>query len=75
MSGVQFRGALETLEEEDLTITFLRHALTVIHGFVRETQVYDTVQLLAKAPAASGYLRHANGGPGQHLRRDSQFRP
>jgi hypothetical protein len=43
------RGALETLEEEDLTITFLRHALTVIHGFVRETQVYDTVQLLAKA--------------------------
>jgi Protein of unknown function DUF262 len=43
------RGALETLEDEDLTITFLRHALTVIHGFVRETQVYDRVQILAKA--------------------------
>jgi Protein of unknown function DUF262/Protein of unknown function (DUF1524) len=43
------RGALETLEDDDLTITFLRHALTVIHGFVRETQVYDTVQNLAKA--------------------------
>src|ERR1700674_1874027 len=43
------RGALETIEEEDITITFLRHALTVIHGFVRETQVYDTVQSIAKA--------------------------
>jgi hypothetical protein len=36
------RGALETIEEDDITITFLRHALTVINGFVRETQVYDT---------------------------------
>ena len=44
------RGALESIEEEDITITFLRHALTVINGIVRETQVYDTVQNLAKAP-------------------------
>lgn len=44
------RGALETIEEDDITITFLRHSLTVIHGFVRETQVYDTVQNIAKAP-------------------------
>jgi hypothetical protein len=43
------RGALETIEEDDITITFLRHALTVINGFVRETQVYDTVQNIAKA--------------------------
>jgi hypothetical protein len=43
------RGALETIEEEDITITFLRHALTVVNGFVRETQVYDTVQNIAKA--------------------------
>jgi hypothetical protein len=43
------RGALETIEEDDLTIIFLRHALTVINGFVRETQVYDVVQTLAKA--------------------------
>ena len=28
----------------------MRHALTVINGFVRETQVYDTVQNIAKAP-------------------------
>lgn len=44
------RGALETIEEDDITITFLRHALTVIYGFVRETQVYDTVQNIAKGP-------------------------
>jgi hypothetical protein len=44
------RGALETIEEDDITITFLRHSLTVIHGFVRETQVYDMVQNIAKAP-------------------------
>lgn len=43
------RGALETIEDDDITITFLRHALTIIHGFVRETQVYDTVQNIAKA--------------------------
>ncbi|MGB6655698.1 MAG: DUF262 domain-containing HNH endonuclease family protein [Methylovirgula sp.] len=44
------RGALETIEEEDITITFLRHGLTAIHGFVRETQVYDAVQNIAKGP-------------------------
>jgi hypothetical protein len=44
------RGALETMEEDDITILFLRHALTVIRGFVRETQVYDSVQNHAKAP-------------------------
>jgi uncharacterized protein DUF262/uncharacterized protein DUF1524 len=44
------RGALESVEDDDITITFLRHALTVIGGFVRETQVYDAVQGIAKAP-------------------------
>lgn len=44
------RGALETIEDDDITITFLRHALTVVGGFVRETQVYDTVQNIANGP-------------------------
>ncbi|MCI0560419.1 MAG: DUF262 domain-containing HNH endonuclease family protein, partial [Nitrososphaera sp.] len=44
------RGALETIEEDDITITFLRHSLTAIQGFVREHQVYDAVQRIAKAP-------------------------
>ena len=44
------RGSLETVEEDDITITFLRHALTVIYGFIRESQVYETVQEHAKGP-------------------------
>jgi hypothetical protein len=44
------RGALETIEEDDITVTFLRHALTVIYGFIREPQVYETVQEHAKGP-------------------------
>jgi Protein of unknown function DUF262/Protein of unknown function (DUF1524) len=38
------RGALESVEDEDITITFLRHSLTIIRGFVREADVYDAVQ-------------------------------
>ena len=44
------RGALETIEDEDITIRFLRHSLTLIEGFVRETEVYESVQRRAKAP-------------------------
>lgn len=44
------RGALETMEEDDITILFLRHSLTVVRGLVRETQVYEVVQSYAKAP-------------------------
>ena len=43
------RGALETIEDEDITIRFLRHSLTLIQGFVREHEVYEAVQRLAKA--------------------------
>ena len=44
------RGALETIEDEDITIRFLRHSLILIQGFVREHEVYEAVQQLAKAP-------------------------
>ena len=44
------RGALETIEDDDITITFLRHALALISGFVRESEVYESVQRHAKAP-------------------------
>jgi hypothetical protein len=44
------RGALETMEDDDITILFLRHALTLVRGLVRETQVYEAVQNHAKAP-------------------------
>jgi hypothetical protein len=38
------RGTLESIEDEDITIAFLRHSLTAIRGFVREADVYDAVQ-------------------------------
>lgn len=44
------RGALESLDEDDITVTFLRHALIASHGHLRETEVYDTVQGLARGP-------------------------
>jgi hypothetical protein len=52
------RGALETIEEDDITITFLRHSLTVINGFVRESQVYETVQRIATAPQPAVTFSH-----------------
>ena len=46
------RGALETIEDDDLTIRFLRHALTMMDGIVREHEVYGVVQRVAKGPQA-----------------------
>lgn len=42
------RGALESLDDEEITINYLRHALIVIHRFVREADVYEAVQELAR---------------------------
>jgi hypothetical protein len=47
------RGALESLEEDNITIDFLRHALIAIRGPVREAQVYDFVQELVKEEQAA----------------------
>jgi Protein of unknown function DUF262/Protein of unknown function (DUF1524) len=47
------RGALESLEEENITIDFLRHALIAIRGFVREAQVFDVVQDMVKGEQAA----------------------
>lgn len=47
------RGALETLEDEAITVNFLRHALIIIRGYLREAQVYDAVQEAVKSELAS----------------------
>jgi len=44
------RGALESYGDEDTVVNFLRHALITINGFVRESQVYDVVQTIARTP-------------------------
>lgn len=46
-SWSSMRGALESIQEEekeDLTVTFLRHALMAIQGFLRKDKVYEVVQ-------------------------------
>ena len=44
------RGALESLDEDDVTtVTFLRHALIVLGGPLREVDVYERVQERVKA--------------------------
>ncbi len=44
------RGALESLDEDEITtVTFLRHALIVLGGPLREVEVYDRVQEHAKS--------------------------
>jgi hypothetical protein len=53
MRWAYMRGALESLEEENITVDFLRHALIAIRGYVREAQVYDVVQDLVKSEQAA----------------------
>jgi hypothetical protein len=47
------RGALDALDDEEITINFLRHALIVMTGYRREVDVYDTVQSIAKSEQAT----------------------
>ena len=48
------KGAMETVRgDKDLTVTFLRHALIVIQGNLREDDVYEAVQKQAKGSQSS----------------------
>lgn len=47
------RGALETLDEDDITVTFLRYALIAIRGYLTEPAVYEAVRAQAKGASAS----------------------
>lgn len=38
------RASLEAITDDDITITFLRHALTIMYGLVKTVDIYDTVQ-------------------------------
>jgi hypothetical protein len=44
------RGSLESLEEEEIILTFLRHALIIIRGYLTAEDVYEAVQEKAKGP-------------------------
>ena len=47
------KGTLETLDDEDITVTFLRHALITLRGYLREAEVYEAVQAQAKGEQAA----------------------
>lgn len=47
------KGALETLDEDDITINFLRQALISINGPIRQAEVYEKVQAVAKGVSTS----------------------
>lgn len=47
------KGALETLDEDDITMTFLRQALIAMRGYLVESSVYEEVQKSAKGVQAS----------------------
>lgn len=47
------RGRLESLDEDDITVTFLRHALIAVRGYLREPEVYEAVQVQAKGAQTS----------------------
>jgi hypothetical protein len=49
----RMRNTLEALEEDDITVTFLRQAMIVIGGHLRESQVYEAVQGKAKGPTTA----------------------
>jgi len=49
----RMRNTLETLDEDDITVTFLRQAMTAIRGHLRESEVFERVQQRAKGPTTA----------------------
>ena len=46
------RGALESFDDSNIIIDFMRHSLIVFSGFVREAGVYQRVQEKARTPSS-----------------------
>jgi len=46
----RMRSILETLEDDDLTVKFLRQTMIVTRGYLRVDQVYEEVQKRVKGP-------------------------
>ncbi|MBI1684880.1 DUF262 domain-containing protein [Caulobacter hibisci] len=47
------KGALETLDEDEITMTFLRQALIAMNGYITELEVYERVQKAARGSQSS----------------------
>jgi hypothetical protein len=62
------KGALETLDEDDITINFLRQALISMHGVVRENDVYEKVQSITKGSQSSlDFLNSLESSSGDYV--------
>lgn len=49
----RMRSVLETLEEDDITVTYLRQSMIAVRGHLREEEVFEAVQGKAKGPQTS----------------------
>jgi hypothetical protein len=49
----RMKSSLESLEEDDITVTFLRQAMIAIRGHLRESEVYEKVQDKVKGPQSA----------------------
>jgi len=49
----QMRGILESLEDDNVIVDFLRHAVIAIRGYTREAEIYEKVQERAKGKDAA----------------------
>jgi uncharacterized protein DUF262/uncharacterized protein DUF1524 len=49
----RMKSSLESLEEEDITVTFLRQAMIAIRGHLKESDVYEKVQERVKGPQSA----------------------
>ena len=49
----RMRGSLESLDDEDITVKFLRQAMIVIRGHLRQDQVYEQVQTRITGPGTA----------------------
>jgi hypothetical protein len=57
------KAILESLDDEDISINFLRQMLISMFGYLREPDVYEVVQANAKGPTSSlNFLRHLELG-------------
>jgi hypothetical protein len=49
----RMKSSLESLEEDDITVTFLRQAMIAIRGHLKESDVYEKVQERVKGPQSA----------------------
>jgi hypothetical protein len=49
----RMKTSLESLEEDDITVTFLRQAMIAIRGHLKESDVYERVQEKVKGPQSA----------------------